>query len=253
MKIIESNKNDWIKQIKKLEKKKYRDLENRYLIEGEHLVEEALINNAPLKFLLITESSQNDYQELVKLVSDEQLVQVTEDIIKHLSSLPSPQPIMAIIKKETETKKETPTNHLLLLDNVQDPGNVGTMIRTADAAGFNGVILGEGTADIYSTKVLRSMQGSNFHINLREENLVETIKILKEQGYKIYATELNEEAISFKDIEKSERIAIIMGNEGQGVSKELIELADNPVFIPMLGNSESLNVAVAAGIVMFSI
>jgi TrmH family RNA methyltransferase len=127
------------------------------------------------------------------------------------------------------------------------------MIRTADAAGFNGVILGEGTADIYSTKVLRSMQGSNFHINLSEENLVETIKILKEQGYKIYATELNEEAISFKDIEKSERIAIIMGNEGQGVSKELIELADNPVFIPMLGNSESLNVAVAAGIVMFSI
>lgn len=255
MKIIESNKNDWIKQIKKLEKKKYRDLENRYLIEGEHLVEEALINNAPLEFLLITESSQNDYQKLVKLVSDEQLVQVTEDIIKHLSSLPSPQPIMAVIKKETETKtkKETPTNHLLLLDNVQDPGNVGTMIRTADAAGFNGVILGEGTADIYSTKVLRSMQGSNFHINLSEENLVETIKILKEQGYKIYATELNEEAISFKDIEKSERIAIIMGNEGQGVSKELIELADNPVFIPMLGNSESLNVAVAAGIVMFSI
>lgn len=253
MKIIESNKNDWIKQIKKLEKKKYRDLENRYLIEGEHLVEEALTNNADLEFLLITEKSKSDYLDLISLVSEEKLVQVTEDIIKHLSSVPSPQPIMAIVKKETETKKETATDHLLLLDNVQDPGNVGTMIRTADAAGFNGVVLGEGSADIYSTKVLRSMQGSNFHINLREENLVETIKELKEQGYEIYATELNEEAISFKEINKLGKIAIIMGNEGQGVNKELIELADKAVFIPMLGRAESLNVAVAAGIVMFSI
>lgn len=253
MKIIESTKNDWVKQIKKLERKKYRDLEKRYLIEGEHLVEEALKNNIDLDYLLITEKSLLTYSRLVEMVLDEKRVQVTEDIIKHLSGLPSPQPIMAVISKNKMIEKRTKTEHLLLLDNVQDPGNVGTMIRTADAAGFKGVVLGEGTADIYSTKVLRSMQGSNFHINLMENSLIEIIKELKSEGYMIYATELNEEAISYKDIQPTEKIAIIMGNEGQGVQNELIEASDFPVYIPMLGQSESLNVAVAAGIVMFSL
>lgn len=253
MKIIESNKNEWIKQIKKLEKKKYRDLENRYLIEGEHLVEEALANQVDIESLIITEQSALSYKELVAQVDYHQLVQVTEDILKNLSSLPSPQLIMAVVKKGHVSIKESSTKHVLLLDNVQDPGNVGTMIRTADAAGFSGVVLGEGTADIYNSKVLRSMQGSHFHIQLEESNLIEKINELKEQGYQIFATELNNQAISYKEILKSEKIAIVMGNEGQGVRKEVIEVCDQSVYIPMFGQAESLNVAVAAGIVMFSL
>ena len=253
MKIIESTKNDWIKQLKKLEKKKYRDSENKYIIEGEHLVEEAILNKAAIETILVTESSQVVYKELLNEVSREKLTQVTDEIIKHLSSLPSPQPIMAVISKDSIENKETKTQHLLLLDNVQDPGNVGTMIRTADAAGFSGVLLGEGTADIYNSKVLRSMQGSQFHINLEEVELKEKIISLKEDGYTIYSTELNEKAISYKEITQTDKMAIIMGNEGQGVSEELLQLSDVNVFIPMKGQAESLNVAVAAGIMMFFI
>ena len=253
MKIIESNKNEWIKQIKKLEKKKYRDLENRYIIEGEHLVEEALANQVDIEFLIITEQSAITYKDLVSQVEYHQLVQVTDTILKTLSSLPSPQLIIAVVKKGHVSIKETKTEHVLLLDNVQDPGNVGTMIRTADAAGFSGVVLGEGTADIYNSKVLRSMQGSHFHIQLEESDLIEKITILKEQGYQVFATELNDQAISFKEIPNTQKIAIVMGNEGQGVRKEVIEICDQSVYIPMFGQAESLNVAVAAGIVMFSL
>lgn len=253
MKIIESNKNEWIKQIKKLDKKKYRDLENRYLIEGEHLVEEALKNQANLEHVLFTAESMASYEELLANVPDEKKVQVTAEIIKQLSSLPSPQPIIGIVSKNNQLINETATSHLLLLDNVQDPGNVGTMIRTADAAGFSGVLLGEGTADVYNSKVVRSMQGSQFHIQIEEVVLEERIKVLKESGYTIYATELNEAAVSYQEIQSSEKIAVVMGNEGQGVSQKLLELSDVNVYIPMKGQAESLNVAVAAGIVMFSL
>ena len=253
MKIIESAKNDWIKQIKKLEKKKFRDLENRYLIEGEHLVEEALNYGGDIQFILVTEESLPSYAYLLEKIEEDKKVQVTYEVIKHLSTLPSPQPIMAIVGKVNKIATTRATSHVLLLDNVQDPGNVGTMIRTADAAGFSKVVLGKGTADVYSPKVVRSMQGSQFHIKLEETELIETIAELREEAYQIYGTELNEEAISFKDIKKSEKIAILMGNEGQGVSADLLKETDQNIFIPMKGHAESLNVAVAAGIVMFSL
>ena len=253
MKIIESTKNEWIKHIKKLEKKKYRDVENVYLIEGEHLVEEALQNEGIIKHLIFTEEGSQNYPSLVERVNDDNKVFVTPEVMKQLSLLPSVPSIMAVVEKNNQVVKETKTKHLLLLDQVQDPGNVGTMIRTADAAGFQGVFLGEGSADIYNSKVLRSMQGSHFHINVTEGNLLEKIEDLKADGYKIYATELNPSAISYKDIPSSEKIAFIMGNEGQGVSKEVIEASHQPIFIPMLGKAESLNVGIAAGIVMFSL
>ncbi|MCU1947389.1 RNA methyltransferase [Enterococcus faecium] len=139
----------------------------------------------------------------------------------------------------------------LLLDNVQDPGNVGTMIRTADAFGMAGVLLGKGTADIYSTKVLRSMQGSNYHLPVLQKDLAEVIPVMKGKGFTVYGTELNEEAHALDKVEKTEDFAIIMGNEGQGVSQEILSSTDQNVYIPMKGNAESLNVGVAAGIVLY--
>lgn len=253
MKIIESIKNDWVKQIKKLEQKKHRDQQERYLIEGEHLVEEAINFNAPIECLIITEESLENYAYLVEQVDVETIVQVTEDIMKHLSSLPSPQPIIAVVAKNTRMIDLSSASRILLLDNVQDPGNVGTMIRTADAAGFDCVILGEGTADIYNSKVVRSMQGSQFHIQIEETSLLMKIDELKEQKFELYGTELNEKAISYHDINKKSKLGIILGNEGQGVSSAILEKTDYNVYIPMKGQAESLNVAIAAGIIMFSI
>ncbi|MGX7023662.1 TrmH family RNA methyltransferase [Vagococcus hydrophili] len=253
MKIIESLKNDWVKQIKKLEQKKHRDQQNRYLIEGEHLVEEAIAFNAPVESFIITESALTTHISLVEKMDVEKIIQVTDDIMKHISGLPSPQPVAAIVEKNIAEIKLASATRLLLLDNVQDPGNVGTMIRTADAAGFDAVILGEGTADIYNSKVVRSMQGSQFHIQIEEADLLKKIDELKQSSVTLYGTELNEEAISYQEINKDHKLGIILGNEGQGVSREVLENTDYNVYIPMKGQAESLNVAIAAGIIMFSV
>ena len=140
-----------------------------------------------------------------------------------------------------------------MLDHVQDPGNVGTLIRTADAAGFSGVILGEGSADIYSTKVLRSMQGSHFHLPVVSANLFEVIDQLKKEKVPVYGTELNPAAITYTSIPESASVALILGNEGQGVQKELLTQTDQNVYIPLYGAAESLNVGVAGGILMYHI
>ena len=125
------------------------------------------------------------------------------------------------------------------------------MIRTADAAGFAGVFLGTGTADRYSTKVLRSMQGSNFHLPILEGDVPAFIQKLKAQGTAIYGTELNKEAVSYTELSKKGTAAFILGNEGQGVHPDILGLTDQNVYIPIYGQAESLNVAIAAGILMY--
>jgi TrmH family RNA methyltransferase len=139
---------------------------------------------------------------------------------------------------------------LLLIDAVQDPGNIGTMIRTADAAGIDAVILGEGCADLYNPKVVRSTQGSLFHMPVIKGNLSEIIDELKQIGTPVYGTAL-EGASPFEEVEKSSRFALLVGNEGQGVSKELLEKTTKNLYIPIYGKSESLNVGIAAGILMY--
>lgn len=252
MKEITSTKNSLIKELKKLHKKKHRIETNSYLIEGEHLVEEAFTYQAEIISLLVTKDSYQDYHYLTEQVSDDSLYVVTDDVLKVVSSLPTPQGIIAVIRK-TEVVKNQQLGRMLLLDRVQDPGNVGTMIRTADAAGFTHVILGEGCADIYQSKVLRAMQGSQYHLTLEEANLTDFILKLKEENYQVYGTELNEEAIDYREIDSTDKLAIIMGNEGQGVAQELLELTDKNLYIPIKGKAESLNVAIAAGIIMFSL
>lgn len=253
MKVIESLQNPTIKSIKKLHRKKYRDLENCYIIEGEHLVEEAVANGVAFKYLMIRESHVSNYQAFIDYVGEEDSYSVTDGILKSLSQLPNQQDVLGVVyKKEINETTREPGNYLLL-DNVQDPGNVGTMIRTADAAGFTHVILGAGCADIYSSKVLRSMQGSQYHLMIEEAPLLEKIQQLKQQGYLIIGTELNEEAKHFKDVSVSGHYALVMGNEGQGVSKEVLSATDVNTYIPIIGQAESLNVGIAAGILMFSL
>ena len=136
---------------------------------------------------------------------------------------------------------------LLLLDRVQDPGNLGTLIRTADAAGVDAIILGEGCADPYNPKVVRATQGSLFHLPLIKADLSEFIDELE---IPVYGTAL-EEAIPFKQVEPSETFALLVGNEGQGVSEELLGKTTKNLYIPIYGKSESLNVGIAAGILMY--
>ncbi|MFV0557554.1 MAG: TrmH family RNA methyltransferase [Enterococcus sp.] len=248
MKEIQSVKNPVVKEAKKLYQKKYREQQNSYLIEGFHLVEEAAKNQV-LSALFFDERGQKEWGAWIDEQACEQYF-VSKEVMSSLSELPHSQGIIAIVKKAVIQEIDY-QGQWLLLDNVQDPGNVGTMIRTADAAGFTGVILGEGCADIYSVKVLRSMQGSNFHLPVLSGRLNEYIALLKQAGMKVYGTELNENAQSFQTVVPTQDVALIMGNEGAGVSPDLLALTDANLYIPIYGQAESLNVGIAAGVLMY--
>ena len=184
---------------------------------------------------------------------EEKQVEISTEIAKLLSETETSQGIFAVIQKIDLIEKPVLNKPFLLLDNVQDPGNVGTMVRTADAAGFGGVVLGTGSVDLYNSKVLRSMQGSHFHLPIYQGDLNEWFDLFFEHGFPVYGTELNEEAVSYRAIEPQSVYGLVMGNEGNGMSAELLKRTTKNLYIPIVGQAESLNVAVAAGVVMFSL
>ncbi len=252
MKEIQSIKNATIKQVKKLEKRRTRDETQTYLIEGFHLFEEARKSKVKIKYVFMTQKAINRSTDLVGFANEIELFLVTEEVMNYLSHVPAPQGILAVVEMENPASEIVWNRPVLLLDEVQDPGNVGTMIRTADAAGFQGVILGMGCADIYNEKVLRSMQGSNYHLTICQKDLKEALAEMKNQKIPIYGTELNKAAIHYQNVPKQDVFALLMGNEGNGIKKELLELTTVNTYIPITGKAESLNVAIAAGILMFS-
>lgn len=174
---------------------------------------------------------------------------ISQAVAEDLADTETTQGIFAVVKMP-EPSQSTQGN-ILILDQIQDPGNLGTMIRSADAAGFNQVILGKGTVDAYNQKVLRSAQGSHFHIEVVNKDLLPFLSDLKKAGYTLYGTDLSKDSLNYKLVSASEKIAIIVGNEGNGVSQEVLGLVDQTLHIPIKGQAESLNVAIAASILMF--
>ena len=239
MEIIRSKDNSKIKNARKLLSRKGRKQSGTYLIEGFHLLEEAEKSGAEIRQIFLSESKEADLAN-AQLVSDE--------VLKSLSDTGTPQGVVAEVKINPPQKENF--EKVLILENVQDPGNVGTMVRTADAAGFSAVYSVGETADIYSPKVMRSMQGSNFHLPIFQADDLE--EVLAELDLPVLTTTLSQNSVSYKEV-KAEKFALIMGNEGQGVSEQAIARADTVVHIDMPGQAESLNVAVAAGILMFSL
>ncbi len=249
MKEIQSIKNPLIKETKKLQQKKYRTQTGTYLLEGFHLVQEAVNAGADVQEIFVNQRGQNEWATwLEEHFPDYYLV--SDEILKTLADQPAPQGMVAVVAM-TETAVENFEGAWLLLDQVQDPGNVGTMIRTADAAGFRGVVLGEGTVDLYNPKTLRSTQGSHFHLTIVGGKLEELIPQLQSQQIPVYGTALDEQAKNYRTVEAREHFALIMGNEGQGMRPEILEMTDANLYIPIKGKAESLNVAVAAGVLMF--
>ncbi|PLS16938.1 RNA methyltransferase [Bacillus sp. M6-12] len=247
MKYIQSAKNPTVKQWKKLLSKKERDLSGKYLIEGFHLVEEALKERDIVLEVIISEGTE--LPAGFKLDGAE-VTYVSEEVMKAVSDTESPQGIAAVCEQKALSLNNIEGKTFLLIDAVQDPGNIGTMIRTADAAGIDAVVLGEGCADPYNPKVIRSTQGSIFHLPVFKGNLMELIAQLKEKDIPVYGTSL-ENAAPFEKSEKSHEFALLVGNEGGGVRKELLAETDMNLYIPIHGRSESLNVAVAAGILLY--
>lgn len=250
MKYIESKKNEEIKQINKLNKTKEIKKTGTYLIEGFHLVREADDNAQEIVTILATEKNQED--RLVKKYYDNTII-ISEEIANGLSDTKTPQGIFAVIKIQKNEDLPKLSGQWVILANVQDPGNVGTIVRTADAAGYNGVITSLDTADIYQPKVQRSMQGSQFHLPIYRMELTDAISLAKDGGLTVYGSEVNDQAVAYNTVEKVDDFALIMGNEAHGLDEQTLTLTDQNIYIPLLGKAESLNVAVAAGVLMYGL
>ena len=246
MEIIQSKDNKKVKEARKLLTKKYR--KTSYLIEGFHLLEEAVKAGAEIKQIFVEEGKLDKISSVLTGLS---VTIVSADVLKSLTDTGSPQGVVAEIAKSEATDFDV--KKVLILEDVQDPGNVGTMIRTADAAGFDAVFTTTDTADIYSPKVMRSMQGSHFHLPVIDGMPIEEIfAIMKDAQLELLVTTLSEKSVSHKTV-NVEKFALVMGNEGNGVSEFASSHADQLVHIDMAGQAESLNVAVAAGVLMFSL
>lgn len=248
---ISSTKNQQVKNWKKLHTKKYRDKTKTYIVEGEHLVEEAVkaVSHKNIQYVILREGESPNY---LGHFPKEKIVTVSEAVVDELAETETPQGIFAVIEKTSDAYPDKVDAPYLFLDAVQDPGNAGTLIRTALAAGYEGVVFGKGSVDAYNEKVLRSAQGAHFNIPIYSGDLEAWIPFMQEQELSVFGTDLNKNAMSYQNIKSSEEAyALIVGNEGNGLRDEILQLTDINLYIPISNKAESLNVAIAAGILMF--
>lgn len=238
--IITSLDNKKIKKYIKLKQKKYRDSFKLFLIEGEHLVEEAIKSNILVELFVLEDSNLNfTYPFTI----------VSLNIMKKLSNMDSVPRVIGVCK--IKENKEILGNKVLILDDIQDPGNLGTIIRSSIAFNVKDIILSLKTVDLYNDKVIRSSQGMLFNLNIIRKDLEEVIKVLKEKDYLIIGTDVND-GVDVSLI-KNKKIALIMGNEGSGVRKEIKNMCDKNVYIKMNKECESLNVGVATSILLYEL
>ena len=233
--------NKKIKDLKKLNVKKYRDKMGLFLVEGRHLVLEAY-KTGHLKELLL----EKDQLFPLSVTTN----YLTNNVIHYITEVESPSTVFGLCEKPNYN--ENYGNRIVILDGIQDPGNLGTIIRSAVAFHADTIIVSKDTVDAYNSKVIRSSQGMIFHIPIIVEDLYEVIPNLQEQHYKIFGTKVTH-GKNIKAVEICEKFAIIMGNEGQGVEEAILDLCDEYLYIEIDDRCESLNVGVATSIILYEL
>ena len=238
--MITSVGNEYIKKIVKLKDIKNIKEVGKYLIEGEHLVKEALKNNLLIEIITTDENMLN---ETIKSTL------VSSEVMKKISNLKSIPKVVGVCK--TFETKDIKGNRILILDNILDPGNLGTIIRCCSAFNIDTIIMGDDCVSVYNDKVLRSTQGLHFYQNIVRDNLIDAIPKLKDEGYDILVTSVN----NGEDIRrvKPSKFALVVGNEGQGVKSDIMTMASKLVNIKMNKQCESLNVAIATAICLYEL
>lgn len=254
MQRITSKENEFIKHVKKLKDKKYRDINNEYVIEGIKLVAEAIQEKAFIKQIILCDDCERNEtisKDLMYEIAKYECIYVTQKIFKYLSEVQTPQGILAIIEKTPANTEIDYTQDMIVgLNDIQDPGNLGAILRTVDSIGLKQILVSKGTADAYNPKVVRSTMGAIFRVKIIEcENLKQTLKEVKKHKFKIMVSSLQTDNTIY-DVDYHKKVVII-GNEANGVEKEIQEFADEKVKIPMLGRTESLNASVATGIILY--
>ena len=257
MQKITSKDNEFIKHVKKLKDKKFRDLNNEFVIEGIKLIKEAIQENADIKHIIICEDckeTESISKELTYTIAKYDCVYVSKPVFSSITEVTNPQGILAVVGKNAETSNNAEIDFsqdiIVALDDLQDPGNLGTILRTVDSIGLTQILVSKGTADCYNPKVVRSTMGAIFRVKIIEcDNLLDTLKQVKKHHFKVMVTSLQTDN-SIYDIDYNKKV-IVVGNEANGVRQEIQDFADEKVKIPMLGKTESLNASVATGIVLY--
>jgi len=242
--LITSLDNDRVKKYLKLKEKKYRDQTGEFIVEGSHLVLEAY-KQGLIKELILE-------KEEVFPIDVKDVIYLPMDLIHKISKVETPQTVMALCSKKEES--EELGDHILLVDDVQDPGNLGTIIRSAVAFNIDTVVLSKNCVDLYNPKTIRATQGMFFHINVLRRDLEEIIQQLDDEDIPIYGTlvEYGEDVRTLKDKDKV-KFALVVGNEGNGVRKEISDMCDKNLYIKMNSDVESLNVGVATSILLYEL
>lgn len=253
MDVIQSLSNPRVKLWSSLQERKHRERERLFVAEGIHLVKEAILSGADIAALVYSDERgmPEELQPLASSVREQYAV--TEAILAKCTNTISPQAVFAVVRRANTTPADILASHrslVLIADGVQDPGNLGTMIRSADAVGASAVLLGKGTVDLYNAKTIRSTMGSLFHLPIAECDLAEVLPQARERSVQVAAARL-EEARSCYQADFTKDTWLVLGNEGQGVSDTTLQHADLYVTIPMAGHAESLNVAMASTVLLF--
>lgn len=249
MEFINSLDNSTIKKIKKLKQRKYREEEKKFLAEGRKFLDFTYTPD-----LIILKENFEDFENITTKLErfDCRKIVVNDKIFKDLTSQENSQGVI-LVYPYCETNIGKINNNIIVLDKIQDPGNLGTIIRAADATGFKDIILSKGSVDCYNEKCVRSSMGSIFNMNIVYMEELQLIQFLKEKKYKFLVTALENNSIEYTDITLNEKNAIIFGSEGNGVSDNFLKAADETVIIPIYGSAESLNVAMASGIILYKV
>ncbi|MBC8568495.1 MULTISPECIES: TrmH family RNA methyltransferase [Lentihominibacter] len=250
MKIITSKNNSIYKKALRLLKKKYRDETGMYLLEGVKPLEDAFYMDVKIKTVFLREGTENR-----PVFTETDTIILSRDLFNRLSDTESSQGIIAVAEKYSYDNKSfsesVKDGNILIMDRLQDPGNIGTIIRTAEAAGYKGIIMMRGSGDVYSPKVVRAAAGSLFRMPvINADTVAEATELIKITGKKMVVTCFDTDVSCF-DVDLTSNVAVVIGNEGQGVRDDFINSADLKIKIPMEGSIESLNAAVAAGILMY--
>lgn len=258
--LIQSSANKHIKLIKSLHGKKYRDELGRFIIEGEKLLKEALQYNVSISFAILS-SSFAELEKAAEIVNELegkgiQVMYAEDRIFKEASETETPQGVIAVAEKtvfDMDTVIGREHVYILLLDEVRDPGNVGTIIRTADACGIDAVVLSKGCADLYNGKTIRSTMGSMFHVPVvQNADISEVLARAKQKGITAVGADPHS-VFTCIDMPALKKSMIVIGNEAQGIRPQTMEQLDYRVSIPMPGKAESLNAGIAAAIMMYEV
>ena len=248
---ITSRKNPAVAEATKLCDRRFREERREFFIEGIKLFCEAVGAGAQIKRVFVTDAALEKYGDMIERSGCGCVYCVTDEVYEKLTVERAPQGIFAVVGYFDAQKPADENAFLLVLDGVADPGNLGTIIRCADAFGCGRVLIGDNGVDLYNPKTVRAAMGSLFRVRTERRAAAESVRMLEDDGYAVYAATLDKNSRDLREVDVSGKVAFVIGNEGHGVSEDVAAACSGSVIIPMTPGAESLNAAVAASVIMW--